>query len=742
MIKKLIIIACMITFLSSNSQVDFTYNYTPILSQGKLPAELNQTATVLSQNLVNQLSIKDNPEYLIQKLFYTSTTFSEDKLLKYGRVLYNTVVNDYLNKICDLLLKNQPEIRKKIVLYPISINAANAWAYDNGHIYVSLDYIARYTTEAQIAMVLSHEISHSLNKHHYQRFVKRAEVIKKLNSNQHKDTIWKKERDFYKMQESQADMEGFELLKNSGYSTSSIPAQFDLMLLSDFSFENITFETNYFNSGHFTINPRVFYKEIKPIRIESNYDDTWDTHPNIYKRKKAIEENITSTKPPAGKDFLVGESEFNFIRDVCRFETIIANVQDFDLTSAVYHSFCLLKKYPKNAFLQNTISNSLYQLAVYKSYKKLYAGFYDYMHVKDDYKSNANRDSTMGHISQLKKLFNRLDGEDLVLLAITNNYKAYKANNYSEISYKAKLDTLFDVLRNIHNFNYKDFYKNEQEYNKRTIYVSDTSTKNRNFVDAIERKSAFVDYMPDKQFVSFFKDTISSNEFGIKYIAKGRMKNPNLSKSKRNESEIEDRKHVQFNKKELVLLTKVLIQEPRFNKMFHKKYNIESFPIEAATKGSYFKTELLKELNKVQISAIPLNDAEFQETDIDKYNDISLINRIMDESSEHFETPSVGVFSAKSNGKIIAKYNTPYVLRITLSEDIYDDVAFYFYGYHGSGKIVKDLSYIDYTFTIINIESGQTVYSRKISASRTVNEKEMRELIQEELQNINSLKHN
>lgn len=716
---------------------DFKTNFTPLLTTGELPHELNKTALEKTNEVLSTLNVKDK-NYKVQKEFYETTVFGEDELLKSGQVVFNSRLNKYINNIADVILKNNPELRSKLTFYVIKENESNAWENDNGHIYITPDFIARFNTEAQLAMILCHEIAHYLNKHQFTRFVERAKIIKALNSTYNNDTLWKKEWTFYKIQESQADLEGLELLKKTEYNTKNIQQIFDLMLLSDYSFENTEFEINYFNKDHFKINPGIFYKEVKPISVDANYDDTYDTHPNIYKRKKAIEENLKTPELPIGKDFIVSESEFYYLRDLCRFETVKIDLKDYSLATCFYHAYCLQKKYPDNEFLKQIIAASLYQMAVHKSYKNRNGGFYDYIEVKDNVKSNANRDSAMGYISQIKKMFTRLNGEDFTLLAINYTYLQYKQTEYKNQQYKRCLDTLFNILHNIHNFNYKDFYKNIDEYNQRTIYVHDTVSKNRNFVDAIDRKSAFLNYMTEKEFISFFKDTVSTNEFGIKYIAKGRTKSIN-SPSSRNKDNLEgNRKFIEYNKQELKSLSKIILQEPKFEKLIYKKYDIEYYPVEAYTNAHFFKTELINVLNKNNITVHAINDSKYNNNETEKYNDIGLINNIIDENDEHYKMPSLLVFNAKSHGAINSKYNTPFVMQIYLNEIIYDDVKFYVNGF----PITRDIKTIVYAIDLVNVETGIIAYRRIIESSLKVNAGELKKIIDTDIENIINLKNN
>lgn len=716
--------------LNAQYNKEFETNYSPLISKGFLPKELNKIAVDKAKSFTDTINPKSQ-NYKLNEDFYLLTVFNEDEILKTGNVLYNTEVNAYINKIADVLLKNEPALRSKLKFFVLRENLSNAFAWDNGHIYITLDYIARYNTEAQLAMTLCHEITHYLKSHQYSGYRKRIEIIKQLSGKLNNDTIWKQEREFNKAQESEADIEGFDLLRKSGYNIKGVPEKFDLMLLSDYSFENKPFEVDYFNNEYLKINPKIFYQEVKPINIDANYDDTWDTHPNIYKRKMAIAEKMLLLGETSGKDFIVGEDEFYKVRDICRFETILGNIKDNELETCIYHCYCLLKKYPGNIFLKNIIAEVFYQMAVFKSYRDLSGGVFDYLTQKDNVKTNANRDSAMGYVAQTKKMFERLNGEDFLLLAINQNYKLYKESNFTEQQLKTNLDTLFNILSKVHNFNYRDFHKNETEYNQRTIYVSDSINKNRKFVDAIYRQSAFIHYMNDKEFISFFKDTNTVNEFGLKYISKGKT-------GKLGELDLKYKKYIVYNEQELKLMDKILLMDPRFQKEMYTLQGLEDFPIDAYNNSLFFKKELTSTLEKKGIQVIHINDSKYDTSDTERYNLVAMMNNIISENDMHYKLPSIRALVSKSKGAIESKYGTPYVAQITASEVIYDNVIFLVNGI----KVRRDIKMFEYCLDIVNVEKGITVYRISLEQSRKVNEDELKIQINSDVQNIYTIKHN
>lgn len=729
--KYLIIFLLVFCLFNYNfGQYNFAKNYKPITSNSPLPEELNRTGLEKATEKINSIDPK-NKEKKVLENFYLNTIIDEDLQMKNGEVLYNTLINDYIEKIADVILKDDPELRKKLSFYPIKSNDSNAWEHDNGHIYISLDYIARFKTEAQIAEVLCHEISHYKNQHHYKMYLKKAEILKKMKRALNKDTLQREEQYFYRTQESTADLEGFELLKKSEYNLNDIPESFDIMLLSEYSFENIPFDISYFNQKEFIINPKIFFKEIKPIHVDANYDDTWDTHPNVYKRKKAIEDELKKDPKPAGKDFIVSQKTFELVRTICRFETALCDVSDGDSPSAVYHAYCLLKQYPENETLKKLIINCLYKMAVRNSYSSLYSGFFNFLGIHDNMKSNINRDSTMGYISQVKRMFKRLSGEDFTLLAINCTYKNFKETGYSDSESKTKLDTLFNILSNIHNFNYKDFnhaLPNQQnDEGKKDQYAYQ-----RNLVDAIDRKNAFVPFMRDSMFLSFFHDTISTNEFEIKYISKGRTGQKKELKEGINASDI---KNTIVDYKEVKQVLNILVTRPYFTKIKYKKDEIVHFYEDAITDGNYFLENVTSKFMDYGFRMVLLDDYIFDKQDFEKYEMNSKINLIFSEAQGNYKSPHVGSYLSRFINDCKEKFGTPYVMQIFLTESIYDNVEYSINGFY----FTKDVTTYDYTFEIINVCTGNIVYNRSLEKNGVIDQQLLNSLIAHELQYISIL---
>ena len=104
-------------------------------------------------------------ERKIKEKFLRESNYYLNQILMSGIVLYNTPINEYVDKIMDKILINEPELRKNIRIYILKTPTVNASATDKGIMFVNLGLIAQSGSESQLAYILSHELIHYIKKH-------------------------------------------------------------------------------------------------------------------------------------------------------------------------------------------------------------------------------------------------------------------------------------------------------------------------------------------------------------------------------------------------------------------------------------------------------------------------------------------------------------------------------------------------------------------------------------------------
>ncbi|MCR5452175.1 MAG: hypothetical protein K6F00_06050, partial [Lachnospiraceae bacterium] len=132
-------------------------------------------------------------------------------------------------------------------------------------------------------------------------------------------------------------------------------------------------------------------------------------HPNIKKRRARTGEILSHQQ--GGNPYLVTTPQaFAQLRQLARFECIRQSLIYADYTRAFYDSYVLSRQLPDNQFLQRSMVQALYGIAMVRSYR----------HTSDvigDYQQQE------GEIQQVYYLFRQLNSEETTLLAMREIWK-------------------------------------------------------------------------------------------------------------------------------------------------------------------------------------------------------------------------------------------------------------------------------------------------------------------------------
>jgi len=381
-------------------------NYHPIISKGNVPDDFVISKHNRYKTQLDKISEKEAKEIKKDKYLYAYlNSYSQNLIYQSGFVTFNDPISAYSNKILDLLLKDKPQLRKKIRVYLIKTTAVNAFTTNDGVIFISVGLMAQVQNEAQLAFVLSHEIIHFLNKHHINDYINLKEALKKLKREKSYDETLQSLFSYSKQNEFDADVNGLKkFYQSSGYSIKEIENMFDVMLYSYLPFDEVKFDLGFFESKNYIFPESFLLKEYNEISAIENYDDSKSSHPNIIKRRTKILNEITNKKQE-GKKFQVSEKEFYTAQEIARFELSYLYQISNNFEKAIYNSYLLLKKYPENKFLKTNIAESLYGLTFYKN--------------RDDFeKAHIKEDIIEGYSQQVFNLFEKLSSDELNLLTL------------------------------------------------------------------------------------------------------------------------------------------------------------------------------------------------------------------------------------------------------------------------------------------------------------------------------------
>lgn len=353
----------------AEAQKNVFNNYTPLTSKGQLPPEFAVSAT--QKYIESKKSISKKEKRSIRKSkteFYLKNSFSIDELLRSGKVLFNDTVGIYVDQVFQKILKVTDISPSSVKVFIVKTNYSNAFATDQGLIFVTTGLLARLQNEAQLAYVLCHELVHVKEKHVMDVYLHAEETsqkIKKATDEYELEPAILSHAAFSKDKETEADIKGLQLYIKTGYAVNEVVALFDILQFAQHPFDSLPFNRDFFGNGKIAWSNRLFVKTVDRIEYDSEEDESL-THPNTPARKLVVSKIIDSLKVAGfGSDFLISQDQFNFIRQVCRFEYCRNALLQKDYCNAIYAAYTLLHYDPDNLYLKKTIGKALYALSMY-----------------------------------------------------------------------------------------------------------------------------------------------------------------------------------------------------------------------------------------------------------------------------------------------------------------------------------------------------------------------------------------
>jgi hypothetical protein len=323
------------------AQTDFD-NFKTLISKGEIPADFSSlTYAKIKEDLANnRTELKGNAE----RIFLEGIHYSIDELLHSGLVIYGDEVTNYVTEIAKGLLKDDPALFNSLRFYTLKSNVTNAFSTDQGILFVTTGLISQITSEAQLALVIGHEISHYTKKHVVETF------DWKRKNGRNSDKIQSLSQ-YSKDKEFEADKIGLELYHKAGYSKKEILPTFDVLMYSYLPFDEVPVPRDYWNLNEFVLPESYFPTESYPIKAIEDEDDSRSSHPNIRKRKEAMQEAMSAYGTWGNEVYKLTQERFIRIRNICRFESIRTDVIETNFADALYSIFILEKEYPNSIYL-------------------------------------------------------------------------------------------------------------------------------------------------------------------------------------------------------------------------------------------------------------------------------------------------------------------------------------------------------------------------------------------------------
>ena len=632
-------------------------NFISLKSKGDIPTDF----TTLSTDKY-KTDAAENKDGNLDNDFFLSTRFFMDELLLSGTVLFNDPVTTYLNKVAKYVLRGETDLLKELRFYVLKSNTPNAFSTDQGIILFTTGLMAQLENEAQLAYIICHEVSHYTEKHVRNEYVENQNIKKgrgeyrQLSYNERisKMSVYSKEK------ELDADQKGIDIYLKSEYSVEEIFSGFEVLLYSYLPFEDIKFDSTFFNTEHLIIPGTLFPDTVNEITQEIDYNDEGHTHPNIEKRIDAAFDYLGDDKAKGDKKYVISEEEFLLIRDLARFENINIYLAQREYGHALYSIYLLKRKFPNNRFLDLALVKAFYGLTKYKNSARYNEVTEKVTKVEGEsyvlhcFLKNVSKEQlNVISFRHAYDMMNKYPG-DKIFKDYSDDLKRELAlkskidpDDFKDISYEShlqvKTDTVkvFDIADSIRKVEVSDLSKYEKIRLKKELKALET-------VGTISTS--------DKEFYLYSLHDIVKNG-DLKKELKAIQREQEL-KEEAEDLERENVKYSIFKKSQHLGIDKVVVVDPLYE---NYKLNENRNHLKSEDKKLGLTDIYTQDYKKLDLETDLVDSKNLLKSDVDEYNDLGLLMQWLSEVVAHDEIDMIASNRDQMND-LSNKYGTSHFL--------------------------------------------------------------------------------
>ncbi|MEL6653132.1 MAG: M48 family metallopeptidase [Bacteroidota bacterium] len=211
--------------MSAQSQT----RYQVLQSSGPIPADFLRSAQTKYQAELEQWADSSEEIQESARRFLQEDYYYLNQLLRSGQLLFGDPLTQYLNRLTDHILRFRPEIRAQLRVYTVKSSIANAASTYDGIIFVNMGLLARVENEAQLAFVLSHEISHFVERHTLKSYLKYEQKERSAGRKKDFEALQNVHYRYSRQLELRADSLGLQLYLEAGYRPEAIAEVFAIL---------------------------------------------------------------------------------------------------------------------------------------------------------------------------------------------------------------------------------------------------------------------------------------------------------------------------------------------------------------------------------------------------------------------------------------------------------------------------------------------------------------------------------
>ncbi|MGB0430633.1 MAG: M48 family metallopeptidase, partial [Bacteroidia bacterium] len=379
---------------------------------------------------------------LTQQSFINSSVMYDYQKVNSGQVLFNTELDLLFTQIATLIQSKNS--LPNFEVFVLKTGMINAFASDNGNIFFTMGLLSRLNSEAEIAAVLCHEISHYILKHSTKGITKEIKSHLDIGTLRDTTTTFSEREGAHNYSQSfelQADSLGFEFMIKSGYNTQAfigvlnilakaqVPAN-DLPKKYNIPFVNLNMADHYANDS------------LQIIDIEITKKRESSSHPSLGAREKQINEYLNKSSISSINSNFITTNSANFKKLIKKVQYTTTEYYNFEKSAieGYAHALAMYNEFENDAFIGFHTISYFFQIGQY---------YYD----SAIYKFNE-----YGIYQKFHSKFNELD------LAIINYSIATIADSiYNDTCFERLKYWSMNYLNKVKIFNEKDLFNLTQE---------------------------------------------------------------------------------------------------------------------------------------------------------------------------------------------------------------------------------------------------------------------------------------
>lgn len=657
------IFVAIIVFASASLFAQNFNQYAPLQCVGKIPEEFLIPSSKKYKSEIQRAEKKKikKQELKDRKRFALESNFVIDDMLQSGLVLFGDPVSLYLNDVAAQIIAANPTFKRKVNVYALRSKAVNAFATDRGTIFVTLGLLAQLENEAQLAYILAHELVHIQEGHAMDLYLE----AKDISRNASRRSVYEKasfdeqllsKNRYSRKLETEADNKGLDYYLLTKYSTDEISSVFDVLQYAYLPFDEVRFEQSFFESGSYKLPGHYWLAEVKPINGEvSKEEQEKSTHPDVDTRRKDIKARLDKHGKSGDKLFLVSEERFRTVRQSARFELPYLYLHNSQIAESIYSAYLLLKQYPDNAYLQKCIAKALYIQAKYKN--------------DGDYKINSKWANREGELQRLQFLTDTIVSKDATILALRYAWQQYKLHPedselttitndlFTELGYHSNSLSDFDVSAGTGSTTVPEPEKPKEEEKKKTKeknkYEKIKEQKAKTAPATDGWRAAFEEFKSDNAFIKAFDEGQKRYK---KIEEKTAYFESDKGKAERRKTNARIKKH--GNR---LGIDKLIVINPYYLKLDARKSNAVQY-IQSESGQINLKEIVEATAKKAGIKATLLDVASLKDGQVDRFNDIRLLNDWFEEQTDYNDLSVTPGVSQKQVSAVADKYGAEHVL--------------------------------------------------------------------------------